>query len=132
MKETLFRRAGSLLVGLCLLAGAGLATGAAGAEAKSARAACLPAKQETQTGVTVYSNAKASVDASNLSEGYLIVAYTGGKSVRIKVQIAKTGGATYTYDLNNAGEPETFPLTEGDGTYSVKAFENTPRPTPPR
>ena len=27
MKETLFRRAGSLLVGLCLLAGAGLATG---------------------------------------------------------------------------------------------------------
>ena len=66
MKETLFRRAGSLLVGLCLLAGAALATGAAGAEAKSARAACLPAKQETQTGVTVYSNAKASVDASNL------------------------------------------------------------------
>lgn len=125
MKETLFRRAGSLLVGLCLLAGAALATGAAGAEAKSARAACLPAKQETQTGVTVYSNAKASVDASNLSEGYLIVAYTGGKSVRIKVQIAKTGGATYTYDLNNAGEPETFPLTEGDGTYSVKVFENT-------
>ena len=59
-------------------------------------AACLPAKQETQTGVTVYSNAKASVDASNLSEGYLIVAYTGGKSVRIKVQIAKTGGATHT------------------------------------
>ena len=57
MKETLFRRAGSLLVGLCLLAGAALATGAAGAEAKSARAACLPAKQETQTGVTVYSNA---------------------------------------------------------------------------
>jgi len=125
MKETLFRRAGSLLVGLCLLAGAALATGAAGAEAKSARAACLPAKQETQTGVTVYSNAKASVDASNLSEGYLIVAYTGGKSVRIKVQIAKTGGATYTYDLNNAGEPETFPLTEGDGAYSVKVFENT-------
>ena len=125
MKETLFRRAGSLLGGLCLLAGAALATGAAGAEAKSARAACLPAKQETQTGVTVYSNAKASVDASNLSEGYLIVAYTGGKSVRIKVQIAKTGGATYTYDLNNAGEPETFPLTEGDGAYSVKVFENT-------
>ena len=27
--------------------------------------------------------------------------------------------------MNNAGEPETFPLTEGDGTYSVKVFENT-------
>ena len=30
-----------------------------------------------------------------------------------------------TKNFSNAGEPETFPLTEGDGTYSVKVFENT-------
>ena len=41
------------------------------------------------------------------------------------MQITKSGGTTYTYDLNNAGTTETFPLTEGDGTYAVKVFENT-------
>ena len=53
------------------------------------------------------------------------VSYTGGKDVRIKVQITKTGGTTYTYNLNNKGTAETFPLTEGDGKYTVKVFENT-------
>ena len=73
----------------------------------------------------VSSNDKATVDASNLAGGFLSVAYTGKKDVRIKVQISKTGGTTYTYNLNNTGTAETFPLTEGDGTYGVKVFENT-------
>lgn len=84
----------------------------------------VPQRTQIKTGVTVYSNDKAAVDASNLSEGYLLVKYTGGKNTRIKVQIAKTGGTTYTYNLNNGGTQETFALTEGDGTYSVKVFEN--------
>lgn len=78
-----------------------------------------------KTGVTVYQNAKASIDASNLSEGYVYVKYTGGKNVKIKVQITKSGGTTYTYNLNNAGTTETFPLTEGNGSYSIKVYENT-------
>jgi len=94
--------------------------------AKADKPSSVPVKQATQTGVTVYQNEKASVDASNLSEGYVMVKYTGGKSVTIKVQIAKSGSATtYTYNLNNAGTVETFPLTEGDGSYSIKIFENT-------
>ncbi len=80
---------------------------------------------QTQTGVTVQKNAKASVDSSNLSEGFVTVTYTGGKQVKIKVQITKTGGTTYTYDLNNQGNPETFALTQGNGTYTIKIFENT-------
>lgn len=88
--------------------------------------AALPAKAATQNGVTVYANDKAAVDASNLSEGYIMVRYTGGKSTRIKVQITKAGsGTTYTYDLNSGGAYETFPLTEGSGAYSVKVFENS-------
>ena len=84
----------------------------------------IPEKAAQATGTTVYQNEKASVDASNLAEGYLIVRYTGGKNVKIKVQITKKGGTTYTYNLNNAGKAETFPLTEGDGTYTVRVFEN--------
>ena len=77
-----------------------------------------------KTGVTVHSNDKVSIDASNLSEGYIIVKYIGGKNVRIKAQIAKKDGSTYTYDISNKGVAEVLPLTEGDGSYSVGVFEN--------
>ena len=106
---------------LCVLCLA-LVLGCAGLGAAAAE---LPARAELQSGVNVSSNAKASVDWSNLSEGFVSVSYTGGKNVRIKVQITRTGGVTYTYDLNNQGAPETFPLVEGDGTYTIKVFENT-------
>ena len=90
-----------------------------------AQAGVIPHKEAVQSGVTVYKNSKAAVDASNLALGFVSVSYTGGKDVRIKVQITKTGGTTYTYNLNNKGTAETFPLTEGDGKYTVKVFENT-------
>ena len=90
-----------------------------------AQAGVIPHKEAVQSGVTVYKNRKAAVDASNLVLGFVSVSYTGGKDVRIKVQITKTGGTTYTYNLNNKGTAETFPLTEGDGKYTVKVFENT-------
>ncbi len=83
----------------------------------------VPPKAAMQTGVSVQSNEKAAVDASNIAEGYVLVKYTGGKNVKIKVQITK--GTTYTYNLNNQGANEVFPLTEGNGAYSIKVFENT-------
>ena len=125
MRHRFVHRAGTLALTLLMVALSTLMVGASGDRAKAEKASSLPEKEAVKTGVTVYSNAKASIDASNLSEGYLIVKYTGGKSVRIKGQITKSGGTTYTYDLNNAGTTETFPLTEGDGTYAVKVFENT-------
>ncbi len=76
-------------------------------------------------GKTVYQNEKASIDASNLNLGVITGRYNDGKNVRIKVQITKDGGITYTYNLNNGGSSETFPLTEGNGQYTVKVYENT-------
>ncbi|HWS42975.1 MAG TPA: transglutaminase-like domain-containing protein [Pseudoflavonifractor sp.] len=101
----------------------GLTAGVLGAV--SAKNSAMPTRAETRTGVTVYSNAKAAIDASNLAEGYLLVKYTGGKDVKIKVQIARDGGTTYTYNLDNKGAAEIFSLTEGDGDYTVKVYENT-------
>ena len=75
------------------------------------------------SGVTVYKNDKATLDASNMSEGYVMVKYTGSVG-KIKVQITKSGSETYTYDLNNSGVYEVFPLSEGNGSYQVKVFEN--------
>ena len=75
------------------------------------------------SGVTTYSNEKATLDASNVSEGYIMVKYTGSVG-KIKVQITKSGSETYTYDLSSSGVYEVFPLSEGSGSYSVKVFEN--------
>ena len=91
---------------------------------KTLKPSVLPQKVETITGKTVYSNEKATVDASNLSEGYVMVRYTGSKRVQIKVQITKENGAVYTYNLNSMGNYESFPLSEGDGSYNIKVFEN--------
>jgi hypothetical protein len=86
----------------------------------------VPAKAEQKSGVSgdVFSNDKASIDASNMSEGYVMLKYTGGKSVPIKVQITKKGGENYTYNLKNDGTVEIFPLSVGDGEYTVNIFEN--------
>lgn len=87
-------------------------------------ATTIPSKVESKSNITVLSNNKATVDTSNLSEGYIMVKYTGKKDVRIKLQIIKKDGSTYTYNLNNQGEYETFPLVEGDGTYDIRIYEN--------
>ena len=64
---------------------------------------------------------RATIDASTTSNGYVMINYTGGQS-RSKIQIAKS--TTYTYDLNARNAYEVFPFTEGNGTYSIKIFEN--------
>ncbi|MGN0372618.1 MAG: transglutaminase family protein [Enterocloster sp.] len=75
------------------------------------------------SGATTYKNEKAVLDASNVSEGYIMVKYTG-RVGKIKVQVSKNGSETYTYDLNSSGAYEVFPLSEGSGSYQVKVFEN--------
>jgi len=72
-------------------------------------------------GTVVHSNAKAGFDASNASQGY-IMAWYGGSAAKVKVQITG-GGSTYTYNLNTAGRKEVFPLTMGDGSYTVAVYE---------
>lgn len=76
-----------------------------------------------QTGDLVYSAPSAAVDYSNVSEGYVLVRYTGSRG-KIKVQITRSGSATYTYNLVTNGNYEVFPLTSGNGTYNIGVFEN--------
>lgn len=73
------------------------------------------------TGVTVYTNALATIDASNTSEGYIMVNYTG-TNAKVKLQITGSNGVTYTYNLH--GGFETFPLSAGSGAYKVGIYEN--------
>ena len=74
-------------------------------------------------GITVYENEYASIDASHLSEGYVMVSYTGDCD-KVKVQITGPDQNTYTYLLSLRNEYTTFPLSAGNGTYRVQVLEN--------
>jgi hypothetical protein len=67
----------------------------------------------------------ATVDYSNVNQGYVMVKYKGDNS-HIKVQITNTGteDGPYTYDLNPNGEYQALPLSQGDGKYDVAVYTN--------
>ncbi len=72
-------------------------------------------------GVVVYQNSVASVDASHTQEGYIMAKYTGSVS-KVKLQISGPNQVTYTYNLGTGYE--AFPLTAGNGTYTVAVYEH--------
>ncbi|WP_022777809.1 transglutaminase-like domain-containing protein [Butyrivibrio sp. AE3009] len=78
----------------------------------------------TTPGKVTYENDFAHVDASNISEGYVVVRYTGS-SPKVKLQITGPDEITYTYSLNvDTPTDEVFPLQSGDGEYMVNVYEN--------
>lgn len=74
------------------------------------------------SGDVSYGNESISIDASNTSEGYVMVQYTGD-SDKVKLQITGPDGAIYTYTLAT-GSYETFPLSAGNGTYQITVLEH--------
>ena len=72
-------------------------------------------------GTVTYGNEGVTIDASHISEGYIMVSYTGTNE-KVKLQITGPDEVVYTYDLH--GDYETFPLTAGNGSYTVGVFEN--------
>lgn len=71
----------------------------------------------------IYKGSKSEIDASNVSDGYIKVKYLNETTKKLKVIIEK-GTSQYTYNLNNKGEYDTYPLQMGDGSYKIKVFEN--------
>ena len=74
-------------------------------------------------GTVVYDNDYASIDASNQSQGYIMVSYSGSCE-KVKVQITGPDQNTYTYLLTARNEYTTFPLSSGNGTYLIQVMEN--------
>lgn len=72
--------------------------------------------------VTVYENDLVSVDASNTSDGYFMVKYSGTSS-DAKLQITLPDETVYTYSLS-PGSFETIPLTDANGDYHVDVLEH--------
>jgi len=75
-------------------------------------------------GSIIHENKYAAIDASNTSQGYIMVKYKINTDKKIKAQVIKNG-ETYTYDLPAGSEHySVLPLTQGSGEYRVKIYTN--------
>lgn len=72
-------------------------------------------------GTVTYGNDSVTIDASHTENGYLMVSYSGSNP-KVKLQITGSDEITYTYNLHDGYE--TFPLTSGNGSYTIGVFEN--------
>lgn len=86
-------------------------------------------KHPVASGVQINQNSRAVIDYSNITEGYVMVRFTGTTAQRLKVLVRGPSYATesklqYSYDLT-PGEWATFPLSDGNGSYTVMVCENT-------
>ncbi len=63
------------------------------------------------------------VDYTNASQGYVMVQYLGSHTGQIKLQLTGPDGLTYTYTLAAGGAFAAFPLTGGDGSYTLNTYE---------
>ena len=76
------------------------------------------------SGTVVLSNTKAAIDASNAGDGYIMVRYKEPTEKKLKLRITGPNKTVYTYNLNGEGGYETFPLSDGEGKYTVSVYEN--------
>jgi hypothetical protein len=68
-------------------------------------------------------NEKAVVDFSNMRDGYVMAKYIPQTTKSVKVMIKGPSGAQYQYNLKPGGVFEVFPLSDGNGQYTVGVFE---------
>lgn len=90
--------------------------------AEAVEAAVPDFLQPVASGELVEENGKAIIDYSNTQDGYIMVRYIGKSNAKLKAQVIgpKT---TYTYNLVK-GEWSVLPLTDGNGKYQFKIFQN--------
>jgi transglutaminase-like putative cysteine protease len=78
----------------------------------------LPVASGTRTKV----GDKSVIDYSNLSDGYIMIRYTGGNS-RLIVWITGPNGRLYQYEPPADGSWRAFPLSVGNGRYKIQIHE---------
>ncbi len=98
-----------------------VSTGSATATATSSSTtvALGTAASASSDGVTV-------IDYSNASQGYVQVKTTQSGDPKLLVQVTGPSGDAYRYYYTSSnGTYDTFPLTEGSGSYKISVHRNT-------
>lgn len=77
----------------------------------------------TANRVDTYETDTAVIDVSNRSQGYVMANYYGDCD-KVKLQITGPDQNCYTYLITEYGSDVAFPLTAGNGNYSVQLLEH--------
>ena len=77
------------------------------------------------SGTSVEKNTAAVIDYSNTADGYVMVSWIGGGTPKLKALVKGPSGTTYQYNLRTDGSYDTFPLSDGNGKYTVGVYKNT-------
>ena len=77
----------------------------------------------TAPGTQVAKNAKAEIDHSNTRDGYVMIRFLQSTSKSLAVQVIGPSSVTYTYTLRADGRHEVFPLSDGNGRYTIRVLE---------
>lgn len=75
------------------------------------------------SGKVTYGEGCVSVDASNTSEGYIMMSYTGTNE-KVKFQVRTPDETEYTYLVTETGKYSAYPLSGGNGTYQLTLLES--------
>ena len=75
------------------------------------------------SGSRVESNSKALIDYSNTVDGYVMVKWLTDTTMQLRVQVTGPSSTTYTYIILPNDTFEVFPLSDGNGSYTVGVFE---------
>lgn len=94
-----------------------------GSEKKELRDATPVVLSPEATGAVTYQEENVSIDASNVSEGYIMLNYTGTNE-KVKFQIKTPEGIEYTYPVTNTGQYNVYSLSGGNGTYQYVLLES--------
>jgi hypothetical protein len=85
----------------------------------------ISVKEPKASGTVVFQNNGATIDASNTSQGYVMV--KKDFTQKTKVRITGPNGQQYVsrYIMTGTGTYDTFPLQMGSGTYKIEVMKNT-------
>ena len=74
-----------------------------------------------ESGKKTKKNGGLTIDYTHMEDGYVMVKAAKGKK-KLKVRVKCGSKTTLTYDLNNNGEYEVFPLQYGSGSYTWNVY----------
>lgn len=75
------------------------------------------------SGESILGGDPVTVDISHTDQGYVMARYTGN-AAKASIQISGPDGITYKYFISPSDSYTAFPLTSGNGTYQIDAYEN--------
>lgn len=88
----------------------------------SARDASAKVLAPGAPGTNSFSSGSATLDISNVSEGYVMLKYSGSNP-KVKFRVTTPDGTNYTYLVSEYNNYVAYPLSGGDGNYTFAVYE---------